>query len=69
MPSQHTDQSDLCWRLSFGRTGSQVSVVEGRKHIRRGVRRAIADCDVLLQDKHEGYITWDVRSQSAPHRL
>jgi hypothetical protein len=24
---------------------------------------------VLLQDQHEGYITWDVRSQSAPHRL
>ena len=54
MPSQHTDHSDLCWRLSFGRTGSQVSVVEGRKHIRRGVRRAIADCDVLLQESARG---------------
>jgi DNA invertase Pin-like site-specific DNA recombinase len=44
---------------AFGRTGSQVSVVEGRKHIRRGVRRPIAEWDVLLKDQHEGYITWD----------
>ena len=44
---------------AFGRTRSQVSVVEGRKHIRRGVRRAIAEWDVLLKDQHEGYITWD----------
>lgn len=44
---------------AFGRTGSQVSVVEGRKHIRRGVRRPIAEWDVLLKDQHEGYIAWD----------
>ena len=44
---------------AFGRTGSQVSVVEGRKHIRRGVRRPIAEWDVLLKDQHEGYITWN----------
>ncbi len=44
---------------AFGRTGSQVRVVEGRKHIRRGVRRPMAEWDVLLQDQHEGYITWD----------
>ena len=44
---------------AFGRTGSQVSVVEGRKHIRRGVRRPIAEWDVLLKEQHEGYITWD----------
>ena len=44
---------------AFGRTGSQVSVVEGRKHIRRGIRRPIAEWDVLLKDQHEGYITWD----------
>ena len=44
---------------AFGRTGSQVRVVEGRKHIRRGIRRPIAEWDVLLKDQHEGYITWD----------
>ena len=44
---------------AFGRTGSQVSVVEGRKHIRRGVRRAIGEWDVLLKEQHEGYISWD----------
>ena len=44
---------------AFGRTGSQVSVVGGRKHIRRGIRRPIAEWDVLLKDQHEGYIAWD----------
>ena len=44
---------------AFGRTGSQVRVVEGRKNIRRGLRRPMAEWDVLLKDQHEGYITWD----------
>ena len=51
---------------AFGRTGSQVSVVEGRKHIRRGVRRAIAEWGVLLKDQHEGYITWDEFERNQP---
>jgi hypothetical protein len=44
---------------AFGRTGSQLGIVEGRKHIRRGIRRPIAEWDVLLKDQHEGYIAWD----------
>ena len=52
---------------AFGRTGSQVSVVEGRKHIRRGVRRAIAEWGVLLKDQHEGYITWDEFERNQRH--
>jgi DNA invertase Pin-like site-specific DNA recombinase len=44
---------------AFGRTRSTVSVVEGRKCIRRGVRRPIAEWDVLIKDHHEGYISWD----------
>ena len=44
---------------AFGRTRSTVSIVEGRKHIRRGVRRPIAEWDVLIKDHHEGYISWD----------
>jgi len=44
---------------AFGRTRSTVSVVEGRKRIRRGVRRPIAEWDVLIKDHHEGYISWD----------
>jgi hypothetical protein len=52
---------------AFGRTGSQVSVVEGRKHIRRGIRRPIAEWDVLLKDHHEGYITWDEFEHNQRH--
>lgn len=43
---------------AFGRTTSKVSVENGRKHIRRGLRRPLADWDVLLKDRHEGYIPW-----------
>ena len=43
---------------AFGRTISQVSVEDGRKRVRRGVRRPLAEWDVLLKDQHEGYITW-----------
>jgi DNA invertase Pin-like site-specific DNA recombinase len=44
---------------AFGRTTSRISVVEGRKHIRRGVRRPIDEWDVLIKDHHAAYITWD----------
>src|ERR1700683_3343284 len=43
---------------AFGRTASKVSVENGRKRVRRGLRRSQAQWDVLLQDQHEGYITW-----------
>ena len=43
---------------SFGRTVSKVSVENGRKRVRRGLRRPLADWDVLLKDQHEGYISW-----------
>jgi DNA invertase Pin-like site-specific DNA recombinase len=42
---------------AFGRTTSKVSVERGRKHIRRGVHRPMAEWDVLIRD-HTGYITW-----------
>jgi DNA invertase Pin-like site-specific DNA recombinase len=44
---------------AFGRTISKVSVEDGRKRVRRGVRRPLAEWDVLLKDQHAGYITWD----------
>jgi DNA invertase Pin-like site-specific DNA recombinase len=44
---------------AFGRTTSRVSVEDGRKRVRRGVRRPLAEWDILLKDQHEGYITWD----------
>ena len=44
---------------AFGRTTSRVSVVDGRKRIRRGVHRPMAEWDVLIKDHHAAYITWD----------
>jgi DNA invertase Pin-like site-specific DNA recombinase len=43
----------------FGRTMSRVGVENGRKRIRRGVHRPIAEWDVLIKDHHEPYITWE----------
>ena len=43
---------------AFGRTMSKVSVEDGRKRVRRGLRRPLAEWDVLLKDQHEGYISW-----------
>ena len=44
---------------AFGRTTSKVSVEDGRKRVRRGLRRPLEEWDVLLKDRHEGYISWD----------
>jgi DNA invertase Pin-like site-specific DNA recombinase len=44
---------------AFGRTTSKVSVEEGRKRIKRGLRRPQTEWVVLLKDQHEGYIIWD----------
>jgi DNA invertase Pin-like site-specific DNA recombinase len=44
---------------AFGRTTSKVSVENGRKRIRRGVHRPMAEWDVLIKDHHEPYITWE----------
>ena len=43
---------------AFGRTTSKVSVEDGRKRVRRGVRRPLSEWEVLLRDQHEGYISW-----------
>src|SRR5213594_3334039 len=43
---------------AFGRTMSKVSLEDGRKRVNRGVRRPMAEWDVLLKDQHEGYISW-----------
>src|SRR3984893_5787683 len=44
---------------AFGRTKSRVSVEGGRKRIRRGVHKPMAEWDVLIKDHHAAYITWD----------
>jgi DNA invertase Pin-like site-specific DNA recombinase len=43
---------------AFGRTTSKVSVEDGRKRVRRGVRRPPTEWDVLIKDHHDGYIAW-----------
>jgi DNA invertase Pin-like site-specific DNA recombinase len=43
---------------AFGRTTSKVILEDGRKRIKRGLRRPQTEW-VLLKDQHEGYITWD----------
>jgi excisionase family DNA binding protein len=43
---------------AFGRTGSRVTVRDGRKRVTSGCRRARADWEVLIPEHHEGYITW-----------
>ena len=43
---------------AFGRTGSRVTVEEGRKRVSRGHRRDRESWDVLIVDHHEGYVSW-----------
>jgi excisionase family DNA binding protein len=43
---------------AFGRTGSRVRLENGRKRVVRGIRRDRADWEVLVQEHHDGYITW-----------
>jgi DNA invertase Pin-like site-specific DNA recombinase len=44
---------------AFGRTTSKVIIEDGRKRVRRGLRRPLAEWDVLIKGQHEGYITWE----------
>lgn len=43
---------------AFGRTASRVTIDGGRKKIVRGFRRNRSDWEVLINDHHDGYITW-----------
>ena len=42
----------------FGRTGSRMTIENGRKRILRGYRKNRSDWAVLLVDHHEGYGSW-----------
>lgn len=43
---------------AFGRTGSRITIENGRKRIVRGFRKERPDWDVLLVDHHAGYLSW-----------
>src|ERR1700752_3491502 len=44
---------------AFGRTKSRVSVEGGRKRIRRGVHKPMAEWEVLSKNPHAAYFPWD----------
>src|SRR5713101_393530 len=43
---------------AFGRTGSRITIENGRKRILRGYRKDRSDWAVLLVAHHEGYLSW-----------
>lgn len=43
---------------AFGRTGSRISIENGRKRVVRGIAKARPDWEVLIIDHHEGYLSW-----------
>lgn len=43
----------------FGRSGSRVSLENGHKRVARGFKKERSAWDVLLVDRHDGYISWD----------
>jgi DNA invertase Pin-like site-specific DNA recombinase len=53
---------------AFGRTTSKVSVEQGRKRVRRGVHRPMAEWDVLIKDHHELHHLGGVREEPARDR-
>ncbi len=42
----------------FGRTGSRITIENGRKRVVRGFRKPREDWEVLLVDHHAGYLSW-----------
>jgi excisionase family DNA binding protein len=43
---------------AFGRTGSRITIADGRKRIVRGHKRDRHEWEVLLMEHHEGYQSW-----------
>jgi excisionase family DNA binding protein len=43
---------------AYGRTKTEVTFEDGRKRLKKGIRKEPKDWDVLIIDHHEGYIKW-----------
>ncbi|MCP4259377.1 MAG: recombinase family protein, partial [Planctomycetes bacterium] len=43
---------------AYGRTKTEVTFKDGRKRLKKGIRKEQKDWDVLILDHHEGYIAW-----------
>jgi DNA invertase Pin-like site-specific DNA recombinase len=44
---------------AYGRTKTEIEIKDGRKRLRKGIRKEQKDWDVLILDHHEGYIPWE----------
>ena len=44
---------------AYGRTKTEVEYKDGRKKLRKGIRKSQKDWDVLILNHHEGYISWE----------
>ena len=50
----------LCRRLRRGKSVNRTQIVDGRSARKTyGHYRPLRDCEILLQDHHEGYIDWE----------
>ncbi|MGX7877150.1 hypothetical protein ACVDG5_035030 [Mesorhizobium sp. ORM6] len=56
--SSHSRQPDLHRRLCVRRTGSKVTIEDGRQQITPGFRRDRAEWEPLLVDHREDYLSW-----------
>lgn len=64
LPSANTisrilDNPIYAGAYAYGRTKTVVEFKDGRKRLRKGIRKEQKDWDVLILDQHEGYITWE----------
>lgn len=64
LPSTHTlsgivNNPIYAGAYAYGRTKTEVEFKDGRKQMRKGIRKEQKDWDVLILDHHEGYITWE----------
>jgi len=64
LPSTNTisrilDNPIYAGAYAYGRTKTKVEFEDGRKRLRKGIRKEQKDWDVLIFDHHEGYITWE----------
>ncbi len=63
LPSTNTiikilDNPIYAGAYAYGRTKTEVRFEDGRKRLKKGIRKEQKDWDVLILDHHEGYIKW-----------
>jgi DNA invertase Pin-like site-specific DNA recombinase len=63
LPSTNTilkilDNPIYAGAYAYGRTKTEVTFKDGRKRLKKGIRKETKAWDVLILDHHEGYIEW-----------